>query len=208
MNRVRALPTTPPKAKQQAGKAGRNTEYGIRNTEYGIRNTEYGIRNTEYGIRNTEYGIRNRNTEYGIRNTEYGIRNTEYGIRNTEYGIMNTVVAISIRTSKFRMGLLNDDRLAGQFKLRMDLSWDLEPPLARPTQISDGAHWASPLPAAANSLARSANCRPAHHSSSPTACVRLGRSPARSYQRKPCLQPAHFWIYFLKERFFWNARSV
>jgi hypothetical protein len=40
-------------------------------------------------------------------------------------------VAISIRTSKFRMGLFNDDRLAGQFKLRMDPSWDLEPPLAR-----------------------------------------------------------------------------
>jgi hypothetical protein len=33
-----------------------------------------------------------------------------------------TVVAISIRTSKFRMGLFNDDRLAGQFILRMDLS--------------------------------------------------------------------------------------
>jgi hypothetical protein len=30
-------------------------------------------------------------------------------------------------------------------KVRLDLSWDLEPPLARPTQISDGAHWASPL---------------------------------------------------------------
>jgi hypothetical protein len=33
-----------------------------------------------------------------------------------------TVVAIIIRTSNFRMGLCNDDRLAGQFKLRMDLS--------------------------------------------------------------------------------------
>jgi hypothetical protein len=29
-----------------------------------------------------------------------------------------TVVAISIRSSKFRTGLFNDDRLAGQFKLR------------------------------------------------------------------------------------------
>ncbi len=33
-----------------------------------------------------------------------------------------TVVAIIIRTSNVRMGLFNDDRLAGQFILRMDLS--------------------------------------------------------------------------------------
>jgi hypothetical protein len=45
------------------------------------------------------------------------------------------------------------------------------------------------LPAAANSLSRSAKCRPPHHSFSATACVRSGRSPARSYQRKTCLQP-------------------
>jgi hypothetical protein len=51
----------------------------------------------------------------------------------------HTVVAISFWTSKFWMGLVNDDRLAGQYKLRTDLSWDLEPPLAWPTQISDGA---------------------------------------------------------------------
>jgi hypothetical protein len=37
-------------------------------------------------------------------------------------GAPAAVVAISIRTSKFRMGLLNDDRLAGPFKLRMDQS--------------------------------------------------------------------------------------
>jgi hypothetical protein len=63
---------------------------------------------------------------------------------SAEYGV-STVVAISVWILKFRMGLIIDDRLAGQFKLRMDLSWDLEPPLARPTQVSDGAHWASPL---------------------------------------------------------------
>jgi hypothetical protein len=34
----------------------------------------------------------------------------------------NTVVAIHIRSSKFRTGLFNDDRLAGQFKLRTDFS--------------------------------------------------------------------------------------
>jgi hypothetical protein len=56
-----------------------------------------------------------------------------------------TVVVINIRILKFRMGLFNDDRLAGQFKLWMDLNLDLEPPLTWPTQISDGAHWASPL---------------------------------------------------------------
>jgi hypothetical protein len=33
-----------------------------------------------------------------------------------------TVVAISIRSSKFRTGLFNDDRLAGQFKLRTDFA--------------------------------------------------------------------------------------
>ncbi len=33
-----------------------------------------------------------------------------------------TVVAISIRSSKFRTGLFNDDRLAGQFKLRKEFS--------------------------------------------------------------------------------------
>jgi hypothetical protein len=46
------------------------------------------------------------------------------------------------------------------------------------------------LPAAVHSLARSAECRPAHHSFCPTACVRSWHSLALSYQRKPCLQPA------------------
>jgi hypothetical protein len=56
-----------------------------------------------------------------------------------------TVVAIIIRTSNVRMGLFNDDRLAGQFILRIDLSLDLEPPLTRLTYNSDGAHRTSPL---------------------------------------------------------------
>jgi hypothetical protein len=46
------------------------------------------------------------------------------------------------------------------------------------------------LPAAVNSLSRSADCKAARHFFSPTACVRAGRSPARSNQRKPFLQPA------------------
>jgi hypothetical protein len=52
----------------------------------------------------------------------------------------NTVIALNIRISMFRMGLLNANRLAGQFKLRMDLSfiWNLH--LLGQLKISDGAH--------------------------------------------------------------------
>jgi hypothetical protein len=87
------------------------------------------------------------------------------------------------------MGIFNDDQLAGQYKLRMDLSWDLEPPLAR-------------------SLARSPKCRPVHHSFSATACVRSGRSPARSYQRKPCLQPSPTFLSFFFEGFFFGTSGA
>jgi hypothetical protein len=48
-----------------------------------------------------------------------GTRTARTGLSLT---LSNTVVAIIIRISNFRMGLFNDDRLAGQFKLRMDLS--------------------------------------------------------------------------------------
>jgi hypothetical protein len=109
-------------------------------------------------------------------------------------------------------GLFNDDRLAGQLKSSVgaelgfgtainsansNFGWSL---LGKPAR----------LPAAVNSLAHSADCRPAHHSFRPTACVRSGRSPARSYQRKPCLQPAPtvLEVFCFKERVFWNARSV
>jgi hypothetical protein len=54
------------------------------------------------------------------------------------------------------------------------------------------------LPAVVNSLSRLAECRPAHHSFSATACVRSWRSPARSYQLKPCLRPDPNFLDILK----------
>jgi hypothetical protein len=68
------------------------------------------------------------------------------------------------------MGLFNNDRLAGQFKLLMDLSLDLEPPLTWPTQISDGAHWASP-PATVNSLSHQSNADPPTNPSALLHCL-------------------------------------
>jgi hypothetical protein len=68
-----------------------------------------------------------------------------------------TVVAISIRSSKFRTGLFNDDRLAGQFKLRTDFAdfWNrrrLGQLKFRMELIGQAAR----LPGAVNSLARGA----------------------------------------------------
>jgi hypothetical protein len=86
------------------------------------------------------------------------------------------------------MGFVHDDRLAGQFKLRMDLSLDLEPPLAR-LRFTGRAR--SSFGGCRFALSLSRMPQP-HRFFSPTACVRPWRSPARSYQRKPCLQPAFY----------------
>ncbi len=89
-------------------------------------------------------------------------------------------------------------------KVRLDLSWDLEPPLARPTEISDGAHWASPLVCrgAVNSLASSPPNTP---SALLHVCVHGTRKLARTSGNLPptCLQ--FFEDFFLKKRFIWNA---
>jgi hypothetical protein len=112
---------------------------------------------------------------------------------------------------KFRMGFFNDDRLAGQIKssdgseLRFGTAIDL---------ANSNFGWSSldkpaRLPAAVNSLSRSAECGPALNSFSPAACVRSWRSLARSASLAPpaslatCLQL----IFFFQNVFLGTRRA-
>ncbi len=111
-------------------------------------------------------------------------------------------MAISIRTQKCRMGLVNDDRLAGQYKLRIHMSWDFELLLARPTQIRI-EFIGQARTSAGCKLARSANRPPLRQAY----CLCAFRALARSQIPAETLPQTCPNFLFL-ETFIWNARSV
>jgi hypothetical protein len=98
--------------------------------------------------------------------------------------------------------------MAGQFKLRMDPSWDLEPPLAR--QLKFRMELIGQAPAGGCKLARSLSMiagPPTTPSGLLLVCIQ--GPPARYTSRNPASNlPQLFRFFYFKERFFLNARSV